>query len=179
VAPSGAISDADFRGIYEGQFAYVWHSLRRLGVFERDLEDLCHDVFVAFYRGRDGYDAARPLRPWLFGIAFRVASDYRRRMSHRVEIPVEKRDAPDAAPPPDEQVAARQSRERVMAALAAVELERRAVLVMHDLDGCSMPEIAATLGAPLNTCYSRLRLARAEFAAAVRRQEARDRREAP
>ena len=31
---------------------------------------------------------------------------------------------------------------------------------MHDLDGCSMPEIAEALGEGLNTLYSRLRLAR-------------------
>jgi RNA polymerase sigma-70 factor (ECF subfamily) len=39
---------------------------------------------------------------------------------------------------------------------------------MHDLNGHSAPEIAGTLGIPLNTVYSRLRVARTEFAAAVR-----------
>ena len=40
---------------------------------------------------------------------------------------------------------------------------------MHDIDGHVMPDIAAALGVPLNTAYSRLRLARADFAAAVKR----------
>ena len=40
---------------------------------------------------------------------------------------------------------------------------------MHDIDGHVMPDIAAALGVPLNTAYSRLRLARADFAAAVQR----------
>ena len=47
--------------------------------------------------------------------------------------------------------------------------DRRAVLVMHDLEGWTAPEIAAEIGVPLNTVYSRLRLARAEFRSAVDR----------
>ena len=41
---------------------------------------------------------------------------------------------------------------------------------MHELDGHAMPEIAAALGVPLNTAYSRLRLAREQFALVVRRK---------
>ncbi len=46
---------------------------------------------------------------------------------------------------------------------------RRAVFVMHELDGISMPDIVQALEIPLNTGYSRLRLARGEFTAAVQR----------
>jgi RNA polymerase sigma-70 factor (ECF subfamily) len=162
----------DFRTVYEAEFDYVFHSLRRLGVPARDLEDLCHDVFLAFHRGT-GYDPARPIKPWLFGIAFRVASDYRRRAQNRYELPSELGDPPDAAPRADDQVEAQERRRLVLAALQSVELARRAVFVMHDIDGWSMPEIAQVLDAPLNTLYSRLRLARTEFAEAVRRHTAR------
>ena len=55
--------------------------------------------------------------------------------------------------------------------LAALELDRRAVFVMHDIDGHVMPDIATALGIPLNTAYSRLRLARADFAVAVKRAQ--------
>jgi RNA polymerase sigma-70 factor (ECF subfamily) len=158
----------DFRAVYEAELDYVWRTLRRLGVPERDLEDLTHDVFVAFYRGRAAYDPSRPLKPWLFGIAFRVSSDFRRRAQHRYEIPSE-HEATDHAPGAEEQYSAKQRRELVMRGLEALEPERRAVFVMHDLDGHSMPEIAQVLSVPLNTLYSRLRLAREQFAAAVKR----------
>jgi RNA polymerase sigma-70 factor (ECF subfamily) len=164
----------DFRAVYEAELDYVWRTLRRLGVPERDLEDLSHDVFVAFYRGRSSYDPTRPLKPWLFGIAFRVSSDFRRRAQHRYEIPSE-HEAPDLAPGADEQYSAKQRRELVMRGLEALEPERRAVFVMHDLDGHSMPEIAQVLSVPLNTLYSRLRLAREQFAAAVKRADRRKR----
>jgi len=47
-------------------------------------------------------------------------------------------------------------------------LDRRAVFVMHELDKLPVPKIAIALAIPLNTAYSRLRLARADVAAAIR-----------
>jgi RNA polymerase sigma-70 factor, ECF subfamily len=164
---------ADFRVVYEAQFDYVWRTVRRLGVPERDLEDVAHDVFVAFYRGRAHFDARRPLKPWLFGIAFRVASDFRRRAQNKYEVPTEREEALDDAPAADELMAVRERRALVARGLEALDLDRRAVFVMHDLDGCSMPEIAQVLAVPLNTLYSRLRVAREQFAAAVKRQRRR------
>ncbi len=171
--PAGNEQDLDFAALYEAELTHVWRTLRRFGVRDADLEDLCHDVFVTFYRTRARFDATRPLRPWLSGIAFRVASDWNRRAQHRRELPT---DAPfiDGTASPerrvDDVVAARQERELVLAALQAVEAGRRAVLVMHDLDEEPMPVIARALELPLNTAYSRLRLARAEFAEAVQRR---------
>jgi RNA polymerase sigma-70 factor (ECF subfamily) len=162
----------DFAALYETELTHVWHTLRRSGVHARDLEDVCHDVFVAFYRGRERFDPERPIRPWLSGIAFRVASDYRRRAQHRRELPGEPPVLPAPGPGADERLEMRQEQDLVLAALAALDEGRRAVLVMHDLDEQAMPEIAAALELPLNTAYSRLRLARADFAAAVKRLRA-------
>jgi RNA polymerase sigma-70 factor (ECF subfamily) len=178
---SGAVAIAepmpeapDFRAVYEAEFDYVYHTLRRLGVPDRDLEDLLHEVFIAYYKSQASYDPRRPLKPWLFGIAFRVASDWRRRAHNRYEVPSDHEERfASPAPAADEQVAARQRRELVLAALETLDLDRRAVFVMHDLDGHSMPEIAQVLAVPLNTLYSRLRLARAAFAQAVKRAQLR------
>jgi RNA polymerase sigma-70 factor (ECF subfamily) len=71
-------------------------------------------------------------------------------------------------------VAAQQQRQLLARALAALDLDKRAVLVMHDVDGHPMPEIAEALSIPLNTAYSRLRLAREQFAIAVRRMQGKD-----
>src|SRR5690349_23546888 len=76
----------EFPAVFREHLGYVWHALRRLGVRERDLEDVTHDVFLAVFRKLEQYDPARPLRPWLFGFAFRVASDYRERARHRWEV---------------------------------------------------------------------------------------------
>ena len=54
-------------------------------------------------------------------------------------------------------------------ALDVLDDDKRAVFVLHDLDDTSVPEIARVLGIPEGTAYTRLRAARAEFTAAVRR----------
>ena len=166
----------DFPTLYRAEFAYVWNTLRRLGAPSRDLEDLAHDLFVVVHRHLPDYDRSRPLRPWLFGIAIRVLSDYRRTFRNSRERLDRTRvadQAIDGAPPQDEKLAEAQSRALLMAALDRLDFDRRVVLVMHDLDEISVPEIAATLAIPLNTAYSRLRLARVDVVAAVRRRGAR------
>lgn len=159
----------DLRDVYTAEFAWVYRTLRRLGGRERDLEDLAHDVFIVVHRRLGDYDPQRPLRPWLMGIAFRVVSDYRRRASFGAEELSEAAADTASAPRQEEAVAARERRELVLAALDALDLDQRAVFVAHELDGTAIPELADALGVSVNTLYSRLRLARPRFAAAVAR----------
>ncbi len=156
--------------IFDEHFDYVWNTLRRLGVREPDIEDLSHEVFLKVHSRLVDYDATRPMRPWLFGFAYRVAADHRRLARHRLEVlgaPVE---AVDPVRPPDERIAAEEDRALLEAALAELDLDRRAVLVMHDVDEVPVPAIARELGIPVNTAYSRLRLARHELATALHKK---------
>ena len=163
------------RELFEMHAAYVWNTLRRLGVPPPDLEDRVHDVFVQVHRHLGDYDPGRPVRPWLFGFAFRIASQERRRAHRRREVPSEGREAIDPGALPDARLAAQEDRALVLEALEAIDLARRGVFVLYELDGVLMEEIARSLGIPVNTAYSRLRAARAEFAAAVKRLRARQR----
>jgi RNA polymerase sigma-70 factor (ECF subfamily) len=160
--------------LYKQEFGYAWRTLRRLGVRESDLADIAHDFFIVVFRHLSDYDPSRPVRPWLFGIAFRVVSDYRRSARITREALGDDPEIADRAPPVDEQIAERQARAVVMAVLDTLELDRRAVLVMHDIDGHPVPEIAAALAIPVATAYSRLRLAREDLAAAIKRLRARE-----
>jgi RNA polymerase sigma-70 factor (ECF subfamily) len=160
-----------FDGVYREHFAYVWRTLRRLGVADRDVEDLTHDVFVVVNRKLRDFDATRPIKPWLFGIAFRLASEDRRVRS-RVETR-EDVDPPDAAPGPAELLEADERRQLVLECLQRVDLDQRAAMILVDIDGESPADVAAALGVPLPTVYSRLRLGRARFGAAVRRAKLR------
>jgi RNA polymerase sigma-70 factor (ECF subfamily) len=164
----------DFPSLYKQEFGYAWRTLRRLGVRESDLADVAHDLFIVVFRHLADYDPARPVRPWLFGIAFRVVSDYRRSARFARETLGEAPEVVDRAPPADEQISERQAREAVVQVLGALDLDRRAVLVMHDIDGHPVPEIAAALAIPVATAYSRLRLAREDLAAAIKRYRARE-----
>lgn len=166
---------AHFEAIFEAELPYVWTSLRRLGVHTRDLEDVAHEVFLRAYENFSRYDTTRPVRPWLFAFAFRFASDYRRLARHRTELYGD--DEPGAGHAPDAEDALVQRERAALLALAleAVDIERRAVFILHELDEQPMPVVAETLGIPLNTGYSRLRVAREEVTAALRRLTRSDR----
>jgi RNA polymerase sigma-70 factor, ECF subfamily len=161
---------SDFQSVFAGHFSYVWAALRRLGVAERELEDLTQEVFLRVFGQLEQFDAARPVRPWLFGFAFRVASDYRRLARHKREIlDPQKAESADPAPSALDHVLKTEALLLAQTALEELDLDRRAVFILHELDDCPMPEVAEALSIPLNTAYSRLRLAREQFAACVRR----------
>jgi RNA polymerase sigma-70 factor (ECF subfamily) len=154
--------------LFDTHASYVWNTLRRLGVPPSDLEDVTHDVFVQVGARLGELDPRRPTRPWLFGFAFRLASQHRRRAFRRYEVYGDA-DAVDPAGMPDERLSRERDRRLVLDALEAIDLDRRAVFVLSQIDGQPMSEVARVLGIPVNTGYSRLRVARDEFAAAVKR----------
>ena len=163
----------EFAALYDREFSYVWHTLRHLGVPERELPDVTHDVFIVVYNRLHLYDSQRPLRPWLFGVAFRVTSDYLRLARNSRETVRDNLDPPDASPGADDLIETQEAQELISEALLALDLERRAVLVAHDFDGASGPVIAHALGIAQKAMYYRLRTGREQFAAAVRRIQAR------
>lgn len=154
---------------YQRELDYLIGSLRRIGVHYPDVEDVLHEVFLVMLRRWEDYDPTRPIRPWLFGIAFRVASANRRKRTR--EVLGTDYEAEDLREGPDENVSANQERALLLRALAQVPIERRAVLIMHEIDETPMRQIAATLEIPLFTAYSRLRKARRELDGALIRLE--------
>jgi len=173
------VARPELADIFRSEFSYIWNTLARLGIRSADLEDVAHDVFCQLHRQLSAYDPTRPLRPWLFGFAFRVASDYRRRARNRLELSGLDVERAAKDPAADDQLISAEERWLIESALRSVPLERRAILMLHEIDGESIPTIAAALDIPLNTAYSRLRLARADLAAAVRKLEAKGRDHAP
>ena len=156
-------AQAQFTAAYRGEFPYVWKVLSRLGAKPSDREDLAHDVFATAFRQWDRYDQRRPIKPWLFGISYRVVLDFKRKhQNHREEV-VEDLEVTDRAKNAEEALAEMQGFALAARVLESLELDRRAVFVMHEIDGFSIPDVSVALGVPLNTAYSRLRLARRDF----------------
>jgi RNA polymerase sigma-70 factor (ECF subfamily) len=174
-APSLRSERARLPPLSNDDLSYVWSSLRRLGVPERDLEDVTQDVVVVFYQRVGDFDPGRPLKPWLFGIAARVAANHARLARHtREHLAGDSAPEPaDDAPAAEAKLEAEETRQLVIRCLQTLELDRRTVFVMHDIDGIPIPEVAAVLSIPLNTAYSRLRLAREQFKATLQREKLR------
>ena|SRR5579862_5553853 len=165
--PGAATPQMTFEETYRAHFAFVWRSLRRLGVSEEDAADVAQEVFIVIHRKLPEFAGRSKLTTWLYGVCFRVASE-RRRAAPRPPL-AEQEAASLVARPVDPAASAERNQglallERVLERLSD---DQRAVFCLFELEGMSGEEIAESLRIPLGTAYSRLRLARVAFAAAV------------
>ena len=166
---------ARVRAIVTEHFEFVWRSLVRLGVPRQDADDALQQVFLVASRKLGSIEVGRE-RAFLFGTALRLASRARRTQRRRREVldgvPIEYL---DPGPAVDDLLDRARDLAVVEGILDAMPLELRAVFVLFELEQMTMAEIAALLDLPAGTVASRLRRAREQFQAAVRRLSARGR----
>jgi RNA polymerase sigma-70 factor, ECF subfamily len=162
-----------FETIYAEHFRGVWRTLRRLGVSDAQLDDAAQDVFVVVHRKLAGFDGVS-LRAWLYAIAVRVASDYRRSALRRRAGPLTET-LVDGAPDPARVSELNESVRLLHALLEQLDEQKRTVFVLGELEQLSVPEIAEALGLNLNTVYSQKRAARLQFELALKRRRERER----
>src|SRR3954462_15944911 len=116
-------------------------------------EDVAQEAFLAAVRALDRFDRRRPFGPWLHRIVVNRAIDYARAREVRREVPADAvAEAPAGSAGGDEGPS-----DDVLALLAALAPDQRAVIVMRHLLGFTRGEIAAALGLPRGTVNSRLR----------------------
>ena len=151
----------------EAEFEYVYRTFRRMGSPPAEAEDLAQDVFVVMCRRWRDFQADRPLRPWLAGIAYRVARDHSRKYSRR-ELAASGLHAEAEAPGLDDQLSSARARHLALQALATLPERYRAVLVRHHVDGLSIRQMAEETSTPFFTVAARLRRARRRFTRAVK-----------
>lgn len=164
--PKVEIELPTFDAVYTAHVAFVWRVLRTFGVAEPQLEDAVQDVFVVVHRRLSEWEGRAAITTWLFAIARRVASSHRRRKgTDRTETMVV-----DPEGPADTFAAMSraQAAATVMSILDRMDEDKRVVFALVELEQLSIPEVARMLDLNLNTAYSRLRLARAAFEAAVK-----------
>lgn len=150
---------------FRDEFDYIFRTLQRLGTPPSEVEDLVQEVFISLRRFWSEYDHERPLRPYLFGVAFRIVAVRQRKRKGAPFLG----DYADAEPSLDEATEAPGLRTMMLSALQRLPLARRAVFVMHELDDVPVAEAARLLGMRTFTAYWRLQKARREFAVAIRR----------
>ena len=170
-------NDSRFLSFYREHAAFVWRTLRRFGVDTASVEDATQESFLVAHRRFGSFDGAHP-RAWLAAIARRVAADFRRRAAHH---PTCTRDSQHELALAQE--ALKQSEvagyreaaaQLVHRLLDSLDDEKRQVFVLAELEGMSMPEVAASTELNLNTAYSRLRAAKLQMKAEYARVVARD-----
>ncbi len=152
--------DPGFPAIFDEYAPFVLRVMRHLGVPEKDVQDQSQEVFVAVFRGLSGFAGRSALRTWIYGICVRVASNHRRRAHVRRERSVS--EPPEQAAPADqlELFEQRQGHPALRRLLDTLDVDKREVFVLYELEELSMKEVAEACGCPLQTAYSRLHAAR-------------------
>lgn len=141
---------------------YVWRLLRYLGVADRDLDDVCQDVFTTVYK-KLGDLRDDGLRPWLHTMCIQHARNYRRRASRHREMLME--DLPESVAPAlqEETVDRARAQELLLVVLERLDEDKRAIFVLHAIEELPMGEVAKLVGCSVSTAYLRLKQARKEL----------------
>ena len=153
--------------MFERELDYIFGTLQRLGARPVDMDDLLQEIFLVLHRNWPTLDATHSLRPWLFGVAFRVVRTHRRRRARETLFAA--LDPEDGAPGPEGSLQGQESLALLSAALQHVPVERRSVVIKHDLEGLEIIDIARQLSITKFGVYARLYKGRKELASAVRR----------
>lgn len=169
-APGATAQAVDFAELFRDFGAYVPGLLRRLGVAEREVQDVAQDVFTVIHRQLPGFRGDSTLKTWVCGVTLRVArSHLRLARVRRVLL---------GHPPAEPSVPAVQFESALLAervrllqrALDELSHEQRRVFVLYELEELPMRDIARVLGCREKTAYTRLHAARQKVERLLRRR---------
>lgn len=166
----------DFETIYDTWFHEVCRWMRALGGFDADLDDLAQEVFLVVRKKLPEFDGQN-LRAWLYKIAQRTVSNYRRAAWYRSFWKRRKNDEPqlalyalvDPSRGPIEELERRDAERILSAVLGSMKEKHRTVFILFAVEGYSGEEIAELEGVPVNTIWTRLFHARKEFKQTLQR----------
>jgi RNA polymerase sigma-70 factor, ECF subfamily len=158
-----------WRAVYDHFAPVMYRFLASFGVPFEDREDACQEVFVAVYRSLDRFRGEARLSTWIYRIAARHASRTarRRRVRELLSTLLVREPEPAPAPDPSERSERLQILDELLAKLSP---KKRLVLVLFEIEGVPIEEVAKIAGCPENTAWSRLHYARAELTSMARRR---------
>ncbi len=134
----------------------VWRCARVLCGDDHEAEDLAQETFVEAWRSLQRFDGRARFSTWLYGILRHRFLKSRRKRRPVIEEDVERAGRPSRETEPLAAAAQAEEATLVLAALAVLPDEHRAVLELRFYADASLAEIATLLGCPLGTVKSRL-----------------------
>lgn len=173
---SGYVSDAEqklsaqrFRELFRSHAPFVWRVLRRHGVSDAELEDVCQDVFVVVHRRLAEFQGRASLRTWIYEIARRSALAQVRKRAKVPRLVTEHSELADSERGPDATLEHERDLRWLEAALSRLSDEQREAFVLYELEEMSLSEVADAQGCALNTAHYRVTCAREQLHALAAR----------
>jgi RNA polymerase sigma-70 factor, ECF subfamily len=154
---------AAWRTLYERHFGKVARLIHALGIVDGEADDLCQEIFIIVYRHLGSFRGEARLATWIHRLSTREAIRYaKRRRLKRALIDMWKRALTPTVPRDwaENQAARRQYMSQLLARLSP---ERRLALVMFEIEGKPVQEIAELCGCAVNTVWTRIHRARTQL----------------
>jgi RNA polymerase sigma-70 factor (ECF subfamily) len=165
-----------FRAVYHDYFDFVWTSARRLGVPMDAVDDVVQEIFIVVHARLHTIEQPASLRSWVYSVVRRTVSTYHRGRHTRAiqggSEPALKGTTIPMQPSPLDLAVLSSELKLMWRLLGELDGAKREVFVLAELEEMTVPEIAEAIAIPLNTAYSRLRVARQEFNEALSRHRA-------
>jgi RNA polymerase sigma-70 factor, ECF subfamily len=152
-----------WRTLYDRHFPDIERLVSSLGITDSEADDICQEIFVIIYRKLARFRGEARLSTWIYRVATREAIRFaRRRRLLRGLTELFARDSRDTKPADwSENEAGRRHYLRQL--LDRLSPERRLALVLYEIEGLPVNEIARISDCAENTVWTRLHRARTEL----------------
>ncbi|MCU7933078.1 MAG: RNA polymerase sigma factor [Candidatus Thiodiazotropha sp. (ex Codakia rugifera)] len=157
---------SNFEQLLEPYFDQLYRLAFRFTTNQDEAEDLLQELLTKLYPKQDQLQQIEDLKPWLARSLYNLFID-RYRSSTRSAIDLIDRDSSekldnlrDHAENPEELNARWQIQDLLSKAMFKLSEPHRILLILHDIEGYSLPELTDVLNLPLGTLKSRLHRAR-------------------
>jgi len=151
---------------YQGR---IYRHLRKMVTDASLAEDLLQDTFLSAYRGLNGFTGASSFSTWLFRIATNAALMYLRRVRPETveyddkifsELSEALTPSPTFVATPLEILLSMEGKAKIEEAIDQLPVIYKSVVVLRDVEGFSLEEVASIVGASIPAVKSRLHRAR-------------------
>jgi RNA polymerase sigma-70 factor (ECF subfamily) len=149
---------------YEGR---LFNSLVHMVGSREEAEDVSQEAFVQAFLKLDSFRGRSAFYTWLYRIAFNLSVSRKRRK--RAEVSMDQHrdrtgeEPEDSGEGPSDQVLRDEQVRQVRGAIADLNDEHRAIVVLREMEGCDYDTIAEILDVPVGTVRSRLHRARLQL----------------
>ena len=159
-----------FDQVYAEHAARVLNLLSRLQVAPSDVQDVAQEVFLAIHAKLPEFEWRSKLSTWIHTICLRKASDYRRKASIRRENLTAHPPEQTGGAGPEQSLRDQQHIAMLQEALASLPPTYMEIFVLYEIEELPMAEVAAIVGCPLFTGYTRHKKAVAQVTAFFRKR---------
>jgi len=157
--------------LFDAHHRRVYHVAMGLLHNVDDAEDVTQETFARAFAALPRLGDPRAFHAWLTRIAVNLCRDRARRFGTQATLSIDAEseetgqalEIPDAGPRPDQALETADLQRHVREAIQRLPPLYREVVVLHEMDGRKLEEIAAALQVPVGTIKSRLSRGRAQL----------------